>query len=598
MNRSVDDMPPAMESLWRTVKLGYRSEPRLLSAAFLATAVAAIPDVLVAVWLKILSDGVLGHHRRQVIIAGLGLAVSAAGTWYLRLVTQRIDRRFRDRVGIALESHVAELHARVATIEHHERPDYTDRLSVLRDQVFALDHLFNSLFSTAGWIVRLVLTIALLASIHPILIVLAIFAIPTVYTATWRPGVERKIEEGVASKMRLARHLFVLGTTAPPGKEVRVGGTARRLTDERRAAADEWYDAVAAARWTTALWQSLGWTVFGLAYVAAIVFVARNRHGSVGDVLLVLVAGSRLSGYIGAAVGELGFLRGIWLDSSQRLCWLEDFVASHEEHADLDVPARLSTGIRFDHVSFRYPGTDRLVLEDVDVTLPAGCVVAIVGENGAGKTTLVKLLCRMYSPTTGAILADGVDIARMPNEDWRRRLAGAFQDFFRFELPARSSVGVGDEPRMDDVPSVENAVERAGADDVIDRLAHGLDTQLGPTWDNGVEVSFGQWQKLALARGFMRDDPLVVVLDEPTAALDAETEHALFERYAESARHTAETNGRVTVLVSHRFSTVRMADLIVMIDGSRVVEIGSHAELMARRGQYAELYTIQATAYS
>jgi len=188
----------------------------------------------------------------------------------------------------------------------------------------------------------------------------------------------------------------------------------------------------------------------------------------------------------------------------------------------------------------------------------------------------------------------------MPADGWRDRLAGAFQDFFRFELRARQSVGVGDVGRIDDEPGVRAAVGRAGADDVVERLAAGLDTQLGPTWPDGVEVSFGQWQKLALARGFMRDEPLLLVLDEPTAALDAETEHALFERYA-SAAHRVEVDGddvgRVTVLVSHRFSTVRMADLIVVLDGARLVEFGTHEQLLAKGGQYAELYQIQAAAY-
>src|SRR6184192_1174147 len=171
----------------------------------------------------------------------------------------------------------------------------------------------------------------------------------------------------------------------------------------------------------------------------------------------------------------------------------------------------------------------------------------------------------------------------MPADEWRGRLAGAFQDFFRFEFRARHTVGVGDVPRLDDEPAVVTAVGRAGADDVIVRLTAGLDTQLGPTWPGGVEVSFGQWQKLALARGFMRDQPLVLVLDEPTAALDAETEHALFERYAAAAR-TGNADGRITVLVSHRFSTVRMAELIVVLDGARLVEAGTHDQLMAKRG--------------
>ena len=597
MNPSADDMPSALASMRRSITIAYRAEPKLLVVSIASVVIAAVPDVLVALWLKLISDGLQEGRRSKVILAALGVAVSAAATWLLSVLRSRIDRRFRDRVSIALEAHVADLHARVATVEHHERPEYMDRLAMLRDQVFTLDHMFLSLFTTLGWILRLVFTIALLASIHPALLLLALFAIPTVTMATWRPAVERQVEEAAASKMRLARHVFTLGTTAPPAKEVRVGGTGAALIARRRAAADAWYDPVAAAKWTTALWQALGWTIFAIGYVGAVVFVAAGIDGSVGDVLLVLVAGNRLSGYIGAAVGELGFLRGFWLDASRRMCWLEDFVAAHEEHADQSVPDRLADGIRYDHVSFAYPGTDRVVLEDVVLHLPAGSVVAVVGENGAGKSTLVKLLCRMYTPTSGTITADGADINRMPNQAWRERLAGAFQDFFRFELHARSSVGVGDEPRMDDVASVEAAVARAGASDVVERLAHGLDTQLGPTWDEGVDVSFGQWQKLALARGFMRDDPLVVVLDEPTAALDAETEHALFERYASEARSGRSANGRVTVLVSHRFSTVRMADLIVMLDGSRVVEVGTHDELMARAGQYAELYTIQAAAY-
>jgi len=602
MSASPDRLPPAFSSMWRVLKLGYRHEPRMMLGSFAVSQLAALPDAFLPLWLKFLGEAVLGGDRRLMVVCALGLGATATATWFLTTVSTRMQRRFRDRVTIALESHVARLQAEIATIAHQERPEYLDRLSVLRDQVFVLDHMYMSLFSTCGWILRLGVAIVLLVSIHPALVVLAVFALPTAATSAWRPGVERAVEERGASLGRLARHLFLLATTAPPGKEVRVTRIGERLVRDRRRAWERWYGPVAAARWGSALWHALAWTAFGGAYVGAIVFVSSGLRAPAADVLLVLAAGGQLSAYIGATVGEIGFLRGIWLDGSRRLAWLEDYAASLVAAADLPAPVQLRDGIRLEGVSFAYPGTERLVLDAVDLDLPAGSVVALVGENGAGKTTLVKLLCKLYEPTAGRILVDGVPLVRMRTYEWRQRLAGAFQDFFRFELPARHSVGIGDVARRDDERAVASAVARAGADDVVARLPNGLDTQLGPTWPGGIEVSFGQWQKLALARGFMRDEPLLLVLDEPTAALDAETEHALFERYAAAARgaEPSGSNGRsrgITILVSHRFSTVRMADRIVVLDGSRVAQVGSHEELMAKGGPYAELYAIQAAAY-
>ncbi len=601
-NAGADTLPPALSSMWRLCRLGYRHEPGLLLAAFTLSLLAALPDALIALWLALVGAGVVRADRGLLFAAALGLAASTAGTWFLRTISTRVQRRFRDRVTIALEGHVARLQASVETIAHQERPELLDRLAVLRDQVFVLDHMYMSVFATAGWILRLGVTVALLMSVHPALALLAVFALPTVLTSGWRPAVERGAEERGAPAARLARHLFVTATTAAPGKEVRLAGIGTRLVGQRRDAWERWYGLVSRARWGSAAWHTLAWAVFGAGYVAAIVFVAAGLRAPPAEVLLVLAAGSRLSAYIAATVGEIGFLRGIWMDGSRRLAWLEDYAASLAAPADLPVPERVTKGIRLDRVSFAYPGTDRLVLRDVSVDLPAGSVVAIVGENGAGKSTLVKLLCKLYAPTSGRILIDGADLARFPADEWRARLAGAFQDFFRFELLARQSIGLGDVPRLDDDPAVRAAVDRAGAEDIVERLADGLGTQLGPTWPGGVDVSFGQWQKIALARGFMRDEPLLLVLDEPTAALDAETEHALFERYAaavrgddQASRHAA--NGRISILVSHRFSTVRMADFIIVLDGARVVESGSHEELTAAGGTYAELYEIQAAAY-
>ena len=606
-SESLPPLPGALSAMGRALVRGYRAEPFLISVSFLLALLAALPDALLALLLKVLVDGLAAGQQSLVIGAAAGLALAATATWFLRVVSDRTQRRFRDQVTIELESHVAELQASVHSIEHHERHDVLDRLAVLRDQVFVLDHMYMSLFSTCGWILRLLVTITLLVSVHPALGLLVLFALPTVLISGWRPAIERSTEEAGASANRLARHLFDTLTTASPAKEIRVAGVTDKLLAGREAAWQRWYRPIARVRWVSAWWHALAWTIFGLGFVGAVVFAAEVIRATPGDVLLVLAAGSRLSAYIGATAGEIGFLRGIWMDGSQRMAWLEDYAKAQAENKTAPVPNHLETGIRMEGLSFRYPGTETLVLDDVDLKLPAGKVIAIVGENGAGKSTLVKLLCRLYHPTEGRILIDGQDLGSMPASEWRERLGGAFQDFYRFEYRASRSIGVGDLPRINDETAVRVAAARGGADDVIEALGAGLATQLGATWPYGTELSFGQWQKIALARGFMRDDPLVLILDEPTAALDAETEHALFERYAEAARGR-ETNtesdakgtapsGRITILVSHRFSTVRMADLIVVLDGARVAEVGAHDELMARNGHYASLYSTQARGY-
>jgi ATP-binding cassette subfamily B protein len=578
--------------------LGFRHEPRLMSVSAGLALLAALPDALLALWMALLASGLLRRQGTLVTVAAVGLAVSVAATWLLRTVSARVQRRFRDKVTIALEAHVARLQASVATIAHQERPEFLDRLAMLRNQVFVLDHMYVSLFTFGGWVLRLAVTLALLASIHPALLLLAILGLPPALSSVWRPRIERIAQDAGVQAHRLAAHLFTVATTAPPGKEVRLAALGEWLVGERRELWERGHAPLARARAVSAAWHALAWALFGAGYVGAIVFVAYGLGAPASAVLLVLAAGSRLSAYIGATMSELGFLTGFWMEGARRLAWLEDYAAASAASGDADPPRRLARGISLQQVCFAYPGTSRKVLEDVSLELPAGAVVALVGENGAGKSTLVKLLTRMYEPTAGRIEVDGVPLSRMPAAAWRERLTGAFQDFFRFELRARHSVGVGDVPRLDDAGAVQGAVSRAGAEDVVSKLSAGLDTQLGSSWPEGVEVSFGQWQRLALARGFMREEPLLLVLDEPTAALDAQTEHALFTRYAGASRgQLVSPSGRITILVSHRFSTVRMADLIVVLDGARVAQAGSHEELMQQGGAYAQLYGIQAAAY-
>jgi len=589
------ELPGIAPSLWRSLRLAYSAEPWLFVASFALTATAWTPTAIIALWLKLLADGAVGHRDNQIAAAAAGLAASVALGWLLTTLSGRVDKLFRMRTTIAISAHVSDLQAKVVGIEHHERPEYLDRLQLLKDNVFLLDHLYGAFMGLVGLVLMLAVTVGLLISINPVLALLALFAVPAAASGSWRAGAERAAQDRAAPHVRLVRHLYDTGTLAGAGKETRVTRTGDLLVKRRRAAWQRSLVVLSRERWISAWLYAAAWTLFGLAFIGAIAVVALVLHSSPGSLLLVLAAGGSLARYLSATLGTARFLR--WtLDAAARLAWLEDFAAEHRDGANVPPADRIARGIRFEGVSFRYPGTERLVLQDVNLDLPAGSVVAVVGENGAGKTTLVKLLCRFYEPSEGRITVDNIGLERIDAVAWRERIAGAFQDFMRFEFRAQRTIGLGDLPREEVVPAVETAAVRAGATDVVERLPNRLDTQLGATWEDGVELSFGQWQKLALARGFMRDDPLLLVLDEPTAALDAETEHGLFERFAAQSRAEGMSR-RITILVSHRFSTVRMADLIVVLDGAHVVEAGSHQELMARAGLYAELYTIQARAY-
>jgi ATP-binding cassette subfamily B protein len=569
------ELPGWLPSLIRSLKLGYRASPSLIAVAFATTVAAAVPDALLALAFSLLAT--------NIAMSAALLAVLAIGSWLLATVSTRANRRFADRAAIVMEEHVARLQSSVITMEHHERPDIMDRISVLREHAAALSELYQELFAALGALARLAITLGLLMSANPWFGLLGVVAVPAVLVSTWRADAERRAEEAGAQHDRLAKHLFELGTTPGPAKEIRVFGVQDKIAGLRREAWRKRHRPLARARWRTACWQSAAHALFGLAFLAAIASTVHEPP----TLLLVLAAGGRLAQYVANTVQQTHFFRTIWLDVSRRLAWLEDYAAAQTRDANLQPPQRLAQGIHLENVTFRYPATERAVLDDVTVTLAAGTTIAVVGENGAGKSTLVKLLCRLYEPTAGRILVDGVDLAAIDPARWRDRVSGAFQDFFPFEYSAGESIGIGDLPRIDDPVALRTAVNRAGAGDAVPDLGR----QLGVTWDKGVDLSHGQWQKVALARGFMRPDPLLLVLDEPTSALDAATEDALFERYGDAG------GSGVTVLVSHRLATVRMADLILVLDGSRLVERGSHAELMAADGRYARLYRIQARAY-
>ena len=593
----LDDLPGGFAAVAFILRLGFRYQPALLWVSLGITLAAALPDALFALWLGLLAHALSEGEpdRTLLLITGCGLAFSAIGGWVLTAGGDRLHLRFRQRLAVALETHVARLQATAAGIEQHERPAVLDRLAILRDQVFTLDHIFLSLFGSLGLLLRLLVVMAVLATVEPAMLLLGLAAVPPVLASARRGRAESSVWEAEASGRRLARHLFVLGTEAPSAKELRVAGATRTVAEARDRAWQAFLGPMERARVRSALVVTAAWAIFATAFVLVIVEVVNGSGPDrAADTLIVIAAGARLTAYISAAATEIDTW-GFFIQGSQRLLWLERFVESRRRPVEATVPAKLTDGISLHGVSFRYPGSSDLVLDDVDLQLPAGSVIAVVGENGAGKSTLVKLLAGMYTPTAGRIEVDGADLAGIDPQEWRERMAGAFQDFARFEFVAQQTVGVGDLPRIDDGPAVAGAVERAGASDVVGRLDDGLGTQLGPSWPGGVDLSGGQWQKLALARGSVRDRPLLVVLDEPTSALDAETEHALFERFAELSRDA--DDGRITVLVSHRFSTVRMADTIVVLSGDRVAEVGTHDELMRLGGSYSELYRIQAASY-
>lgn len=591
-------LPGSVESLRRSLQHGFKAEPLLLVVSGATSLSAAAIDALFAIGLALLADGLAVHNQPRMFVAAAVLALLVSGNWLLNVAGERLNRRLTERASISIESHVARLQSSIGTLEHQERVDYLDRLSLLRNHAPALSELYGSLFNTAGAIVRLIITLGLLISVHPALAALAVLALPALIVSNWRGGIEHNVRERLGQQERRARQLFLAGTSPAQGKEIRVAGLGRWLRNHRQNVWDQRYRTLSRVGWVSAYARGSAMAVFGFALVGAAAFVGTRPDASAGDMILVLVAGSRLSQYVSQAASDMHFFRTIWLDCSRRLAWLEDYAASRLGSEKEEVPLVLRGGVRFDQMSFKYPGTETWALEDVNIELPAGKVIAIVGENGAGKSTLVKLICGLYEPTKGRILIDGTDLRSLDLAAWRQHLSGAFQDFFMFEYPVQQSVGVGDLPNIDSAGHVNAALGRAGAERLVMELPKGLDTHLGVTWESSVGLSHGQWQRIALARAYMRRTPLVLVLDEPASALDAETEHALFDRYAQAAREDERIHvGGLTILVSHRFSTVQMADLIAVIVGSRIVEYGTHAELMTRDGTYAGLYNLQAASY-
>jgi ATP-binding cassette subfamily B protein len=593
-------MKETLRSAVWLLRISWQQSRLKTAAALILVLGGAIAAPLMGLALKWLTNAAIAGDAATSGIAGVAVASCAMGVLTLGHFAHIAYFELSEINTLSAEQRLIALANGSAGIEHLERAEYADRLAVLEQEIQGIQEGFRAVLFLSGLGVAICLTGVLLALVNPLLLLLPLVAVPPLVAGQRAQLIVDRAREETAQDTRLAMHLFRLATGAAPAKELRVF----RLQGEiRRRHAELW------ERTTRRLWRAqvkatalraAGQLIFAGGYVAGVLLVVNDAiggHRSVGDVVLAITLAAQINQQISAAVLLLHILQRI-ARAYARLEWLEKYVAEREPRvADTAVPERLADGIRFEDVGFTYPGTDRVVLAGVNLHLPAGSIVAIVGENGAGKSTLVKLLCRFYEPTSGTVTADGSDLARIPLDKWRERIATGFQDFARFEFVARQTVGVGDLPFVDDQSAVEAALDRARAGDVVGRLANGLLTQLGKSYADGTELSGGQWQKLALGRAMMRELPLVLILDEPTSALDAEAEHNLFERYAEGARRVGQAAGGITVLVSHRFSTVRMADLIVVVADGHVVEAGPHAQLMRNRGLYSELYALQASAY-
>lgn len=564
-----------------------------------------------ALGLKILTDGVLAHSRHRALTGVVVIVAASAANRLMAWASLNVRMRLREHTQLYLDSHLMGLTAGIPGIEHHELPEYLDSVERLRMERPYLANPFNPISWTLASVLQAMTVIVLFAGVRPWLALLPFFGLPAAVMAA--RAEERSIDllDHQAESSRVLRHLMELATEPGPAKEVRIYGLEEELLDRRTSL----FGAMEAERSRQSFGNvtgvAAGWLLFAAAYGGALAWVvesARSGGESVGSVVLVLTLGAQLN----TQLAELAF-NVSWFARSlravRRLVWFSDYAAAaHDAFRVATVatggsrneaalpPPRLARGIELERLTFAYPGSGRVVLQGVDLVLPAGATVAIVGENGSGKTTLVKLLARMYEPTEGRILVDGADLRSFGVEDWRRRTSAGFQDFAQFHLVARHSIGVGDVSGEPSDGLVVAALGRAAASQLVEQFPDALETQLGREFD-GFEPSVGQWQKVALGRAMMREDPLLLVLDEPTASLDAPTEHALFERFAGAAREVASAAGGITLLISHRFSTVRMADLIVVLSHGAVAEAGSHEELIAANGLYAELYRLQARAY-
>jgi ATP-binding cassette subfamily B protein len=535
-------------------------------------------------------------HLVMLISLELGIAVTGEALARLSaLLESLLGDLFSNRISVQLLRHAATL-----DLSQFEDPDTYDHLERARRQTVGRIGLLGLVLTVAQGLITLIsLTAALILYVPWLLALLAVSVIPSFVGETHFASLGYSLLFRWTPERRLLDYLRWVGATDTTVKEVKLFGLAPFLTERYSRLADKFYDENKKLSIRRATISTL------LAFVGSV-----GYYAAYGIIIYLTVIGYRSRGGL-FTIGVLTFLagsfrqsrdliQGILLSLSQvyeQSLYLSDLFVFFDLKPGITsrpgakpVPRPISKGFVFEDVGFKYPASGEFAVRHLSFSLRPDESIALVGENGAGKTTLVKLLARLYDPDEGRILLDGVDLRDYDVDSLRSNIGVIFQDFVRYDLIMRENIGVGRIEQLERRDLVEQAAERSLADTVAGRLKQGLDTQLGRRFDGGVELSGGEWQKVALARAYMRDAQ-VIILDEPTAALDARAEYEVFLRFTELTRD------KIAVLISHRFSTVRMADRILVLQQGHLVEQGTHEELLARPGLYAELFNLQAAGY-
>ncbi|MBO0952273.1 ABC transporter ATP-binding protein [Fibrella forsythiae] len=590
----------ALGNLPAFFKLVWETSPALfVSNAFLRLIQAAIPALSLYVG-KLIIDQVVNLTKAgsgtdttylwELVAAEFGLAIiSTAIGRSVSLMDGLLGDKFANATSVRIMEHAAEL-----DLEQFEDATFYDKLERARRQTTGRTVLLSGVFGQVQQLISVAFLAVGLAVYNPwLLLLIAVAVTPSFIGDNYFNRKSYSLSRSWTPERRELDYLRYVGASDETAKEVKIFNLSGFLVDRFRTLSNEYLKknqaiAISRAGWGTLL-TALGTAGYYGAYVW-IVQRAVTGQISLGD--LTFLAGSFRQ--------VRGSLEGILLQFSsltQEAIYLQDLFdyfaiqpAIHSPRTPLPFPNPVRTGFTFENVGFKYTNADRWALRGLSFTLHMGEKLALVGENGAGKTTLVKLLARLYDPAEGRILLDGQDLRDYDLTDLRRNIGVIFQDYIRFKMSAGTNIAVGDIDERTNQPRIESSAQRSLADSVIAKLSGGYQQQLGKSFNKGVELSGGEWQKVALGRAYMRDAQLII-LDEPTAALDARAEYEVFQRFADL------TLGKASVIISHRFSTVRMADRILVLEGGTLLEIGSHEQLLAMNGRYAELFALQARGY-